>query len=450
MADQGVNNSFIPPHSAEAEKAVLGAVLRDPENLIQVENMIESKHFFLDAHQKIYQAITSLSTQNETPDILTVADKLRGLDGGNEYLGPAYLVELTESCPISQNVEYYARIVRTDYYRRRIIASCQETIKGASNFDGSVESFIENVEKEFLSIAQQYDRKGIIPLRDVLDSTIDEIEQRLKRDEKLGGVPSGFYDLDNLLGGFQKGDLIIVAARPGMGKTAFAVNCAVAAAKSGKNAVIFTLEMRKEELMMRVISGESRVDSSKLRRGDLSEEEGDRIAEGARRIYSINSNLGIDETPAITMMELRSRCRRFKKESSLDLIVIDYLQLIGSSSNKRTESREREISEISMALKALAKELDVPVIALSQLNRSPDFRTDKRPRMSDLRESGSIEQDSDLILFLYRDEQYNPSSEFAGTAELIVGKNRHGATTTIKLAFQPNFLMFQNLYPKSV
>lgn len=435
------------PHSPEAERAVLGAVLRDPDQLVAVEGLLLVDHFFLDAHKKIFRAMVDLSSQSERADLITVADRLRSLEEDNELLGPSYLVELTENCPISQNIEHYAQIVRADFYRRRIIEACQETIRSALNYDGSIESYIERVEKEFLSIANEHDRKGIMPARQVLDSTIEQIEAKLARGDTITGVPTGFTELDRLIGGFQRSDLIILAARPGMGKTAFALNCASSAARHGKNVVIFTLEMTKEQLMSRVLSSEARVDSARLRRGELNEEEEDRLAQGARNVYEMSSSFGIDETPGVSLMELRSRCRRYKKEFGLDMVVVDYLQLMSSSAgNRRYESREREISEISMGLKALAKELDVPVIALAQLNRGPDARPDKRPKISDLRESGSMEQDADMIVFIYRDEYYNPASEDTGIAEILLAKNRHGATTTIKLAFQPNFVSFQNLY----
>lgn len=438
--------SVVLPHNVDAEKAVLGAILKEPDSLSLIENLLLPQHFFIDIHKKIYTAINELSKQNEVPDIISVADKLKYLEhsSSENYVGAAYLVELTESSPLTHNVEYYAKIVRTEFYRREIIKSCQQTIQKAMFFDGLIEGFIEDIEKQFLKIANEYDRSGIYTLPQVLESTIEEIELRLNKQNV--GIKTGFIDLDNFLGGFQKGDLIIVAARPGMGKTAFALNCAANIAKSGKNVVIFTLEMRKEELMMRVLAAEAKVDSSRLRRGELSEDEEDRLTEGARQIHKISAALGIDETPAITMMEIRSRCRRFKKQYGLDFVIIDYLQLIGSSSVNKTDTRERIISEISMGLKALAKELNIPIMALAQLNRAPDYRTDKKPKLSDLRESGSIEQDADLILFLYRDEYYNPTSVLTGVSEVIIGKNRHGPISTIKLAFQPIYASFQNLY----
>jgi replicative DNA helicase len=431
------------PHSIDAEKAVLGAILSDADSLTLIEGMLEAKHFFIDSHQKIYEAILQLSAAGESADIVTVAEKLR--HNQIRDLGPAYLIDLTENCPVAQNLEHYARIVRNMYYRRGVIKVCQEVVEGAENYEGNIESFIESVEKQFLQISSEYDRKGIISADIVLESTIDEIQRKLELEGVVTGVTTGFNDLDTLTGGMQPSDLVILAARPAMGKTAFVLNIATNAALSGKKVAIFTLEMSKEQLMARVLSAVARVDSSRLRKGDLSDEEQDRLMEGARRIYEHKTHLGIDETPGISLMELRSRCRRYHKENGLDMIVIDYLQLMTMGAD-RPDSREREISEISMGLKNLAKELKVPVLALAQLNRGPDSRPDKRPKLSDLRESGSMEQDADMIMFIYRDEYYNPASELTGIAEILIAKNRHGATKTIKLAYQPNYVSFQNLF----
>ncbi len=435
------------PHNVEAEKAVLGAILRDGGSMLSVADQLQPEFFFSDAHQKIYSAQAELYKKNEGIDIVTVSSALsEGASGKHNQIGPTYLIQLTEDCPVTQNIEYYAEIVRKQYYLRRVIYTCQDTIKRAQQKQDTADHFIEEVEKEFLKISSQNDRSGIVMADKVIESTIAQIEKNIMRDGTMTGVPTGFAELDELTGGWQSSDLMIIAARPGMGKTAFALNCAANAMQHDRKVVIFTLEMSKEQLMSRVLSSEARVDSARLRRGDLTEDETDRLMEGARKVYSYYQNLGIDETPSISVMELRSRCRRFQKEKGLDMVIVDYLQLMGAGGASRgQQSREREISEISMGLKGLAKELNIPVIALSQLNRGPDARPDKRPKMSDLRESGSIEQDADMVFFIYRDEVYNPSSERTGIAELIIGKNRHGATKTIDLAFQPNFVSFQNL-----
>ena len=434
-----------PPHSLDAEKAVLGAVLRDADAFNLIADKLKAEQFYLDAHRDIFQAMCELYQLNEPTDILTVAEKLRRQHSDNDFLGPAYLVELTENSPFTQNIEYYARVVSEYYFLRRVINACQSTVKKAMAYDGEVAGFIEDIEKEFIAIANQQDSGGIATTHEVLDKTIAEIETRLNSDGAMTGVPSQFSDLDRNTGGWQRSDLVIIAARPGMGKTAFALNCVINAVKAGKHTVIFTLEMSKTQLMERIISSEARIDSSKMRKGDLNEEEQDRLMHGIREIGTMPAMLGIDETPSISLLELRSRCRRFKKEHGLDLIVIDYLQLMGPSGTKKYESREREISEISGGLKALAKELNVPVIALAQLNRGVEGRPDKVPKLSDLRESGSMEQDADMILFIYRDEYYNPNSEDAGKAMLRMAKNRHGSLQDIYLAFAPNFLKFTNL-----
>ena len=437
--------SFSPPHSLDAEKAVLGAILREADILNLIVDQVKGEQFFLEAHRQIFGAMIDLYNANEATDLITVAEKLRRLDDDNEYLGPAYLVDLSEKCPVSQNVEYYTRIVRDYYYLRRIIDACQLTVSKALAFDGEVSGFIEDIEKEFLTIANSQDRSGLFTTPEVLDDTLKELEERLEQTDSMTGVPSDFIDLDRITGGWQKSDLVIVAARPGMGKTAFALNLVTNAARKGFPVAVFSLEMGKNQLMTRLLSAEARVDAGRLRKGDVSEEEINRLTAGADLINNLPGMMGIDETPGINIMELRSRCRRFKKEHGLGLIIIDYLQLMGSSGTKKYESREREISEISGGLKNLAKELKVPVIALAQLNRGPDARPDKIPKLSDLRESGSMEQDADQILFLYRDEYYNPNSEDAGKALVRFAKNRHGSTSDVMLGFAPSFMKFTNL-----
>jgi replicative DNA helicase len=422
--------------------------LREPEALNLIADKLRPDHFFLDAHRQIFEAMLELYQHNEPTDLLSVADKLRRTGGEqNEYLGPAYLVELTEAAPLAQNLEHHAHIVRDYYYLRRIIDACQSTVKKAMAFDGKVTSFIEDVEKEFLAITNDQDRAGLRPALEVLDVTLAELEKRLTGDGSMTGVPSSFVDLDRITGGWQKSDLILLAARPGMGKTAFALNVATNAVRAGKSVAVFSLEMSQSQLMMRILATESQVNASKFRSGDWTEEEQDRLMHGVRTFGTLSGFLAIDETPGINLLDLRSRCRRFKKEHGLDLVVIDYLQLMGPSGTKRMESQEREISEISGGLKALAKELQIPVLALAQLNRGPETRTDKTPQLSDLRGSGSMEQDADMIMFLYRDDYYNDNSEDAGKAKVKIAKNRHGATDEIYLAFAPHFFKFSNLHP---
>jgi replicative DNA helicase len=431
------------PHSSDAEKAVLGAVLKEPVLLNGVSDGLLPNHFFHDAHRNIYSVMLDLDARGEPTDIVTVAERLKSGSSSGPEVGPGYLIELMESAPIAQNLNYYASIVRKHANLRRVIGLCQSTIGRATSNDGEVGEFLESIEREVISIFNDQDRQGgIIPAAKVLEDTILELEERLTLAGQPTGIPSGFNDLEAITGGFQRSDLIILAARPAMGKTALALNIAANAARSGFPTIFFSLEMSKNQLMMRLLSAEARVDSSRLRKGDLSDDELNRLHVASRTIAGYP--LGVDETGGISLMEVRSRSRRYKKDHGLGLIVIDYLQLMGAS-GRRSDSREREIAELSGGLKSLAKELQVPVIALAQLNRGPDQRTDHRPKSSDLRESGSLEQDADQVMFVYRDEYYNPNSEDRGKAEIIIAKNRHGSVDTVKLAYQANFVSFYNL-----
>ena len=365
-------------------------------------------------------------------------------DGG-EFL----FFDLASKAPAGQNIEYYASQVKRYYNLRRIITACNETVAKAKEA-GRAEptDFIANLEQEFLDIMRDQDAgDGLVPAKEVLLSTLGDLEERIAHQGETTGVCSGFNDLDKITGGWQKSDLIIVAGRPGMGKTALALNWALNAAKNSKKAsvAIFTLEMSRNQLMERLLSSSGRVDSTGMRKGALGEEDQDRLMQAAREMNDMGQRIVIDETPGITLSEIRSRCKRFKKERDLDLVIIDYLQLMSGSETARKQGREREISEISVGLKSLAKELKVPIIAAAQLNRGPDSRPDKRPKISDLRESGSMEQDADQILFVYRDDYYNPNSEMAGKAEVIIAKNRHGETASVYLAWLPNYVSFHNL-----
>lgn len=440
------SKAILPPHSLTAEKAVLGAVLSDPKVFVNVSDIIEIEHFYLDIHKLIYEVITNLDSEGRSADIITVAEIARQ----RGKVSVSYLSELVDSCPITLNIEHYATVVRDYFVRRNVIDGCRNIIKKATQYDGGNAEFLEEIEKEFQNATEVQQTEGLTPSAEVLSETLEELDRRMKLQGKLSGVPSGFRDLDKLTGGWQKSDLIILAARPGMGKTALALNWVTNALKKEHATVIFSLEMSKTQLMMRLLSTDARVNSAKMRSGEITDREQDKLMEGARNISQLPAQFSIDDSAGISMTEIRSRCRKFKREhNKLDLIVIDYLQLIGRSGNLRYENREREISEISRNLKGLAKELDVPVISLAQLNRGPDSRPDKRPRMSDLRESGSMEQDADLVLFIYRDEYYHQASEDAGKAELILGKNRHGPMNTINLAFHSDFVSFHNLAPEN-
>jgi replicative DNA helicase len=444
-SDRGVQvlaeESMKPPHSIEAEKSVLGAVLRQADQYLNTAiDILKPEYFFFESHKLLFTIILELDQEHQPIDVVSVSDKIKAAPQGHQ-LSFNYLIQLIQESPISQNIEYYALKVKDYFFLRKIVDTCRSTIllatKGADQIDG----LIDQIERQFLTISDQHDRGGLVMARDVLQSTLADIEERIKHQGEITGVTTGFTDLDRLISGWQKSDLIIAAARPGMGKTALGLNLAMNAAKENFPTAIFSLEMSKDQLMKRLLSGEARVDSSALVKGDLSEDDQDRIVAAARRINTLP--LSIDDTPSITLAELRSRCRRFKKEHGLRLVVIDYLQLMTSS--RHYDSKEREIAEISKGLKQLAKELQIAVIALAQLNRGPDSRTDKRPKASDLRESGSIEQDADQILLIYRDDYYNRNSEHAGKSEIILEKNRHGETGVVNLAWLPNFVSFHNL-----
>lgn len=443
--------NFVLPHSLEAEKALLGSILREPGdklNELLSQANLKPDYFFSESHRKIFSVILELDEGSRSFDVIIISEKLRKL--GFEH--PSYVIDLMNDAPLTTNISYYADEIRKNFFLRKVIITCQETAKKAMSVDGEVNSFIEMVEKEFLTISKEQEVSGgLVSVKDALVPTLEEIEKRITSQGETTGVTTGFMQLDNFTGGWQKSDLIILAARPGMGKTALALNWALNSVKLIKNhfTAIFTLEMSKEQLLERLISAEGKVDSSKLRKGDLDSDEQDRLMHAARSLHALEDRLAIDETPGITLLEIRSRCRRYKKEKGLGLIIIDYLQLMSGSAAAQKQSREREISEISMGLKSLAKELSVPVIALAQLNRGPDARPDKRPRISDLRESGSMEQDADQIMFVYRDEYYNPQSEHAGKAEVLVAKNRHGETGSFFLAWQPNYVSFYNLMQES-
>ncbi|MDD9949980.1 MAG: replicative DNA helicase [Zetaproteobacteria bacterium] len=447
--NQQVVQALPLPFSEEAERNVLGAILSRQGN--EIVDMVgraalSPEQFYLNQHSEIYKIILELEAEGRYFDNFEVVGLIQ--KRGHAWYNLVY--DLVAWAPLALSIEHYAGIVRKNYYLRRIIDACQDTAQKARLVEGELSDFIGNVEKEFLAIAQEQEQAdGLVSASVALKSAVDAIEKRIAHAGEITGVPSGFNDLDKFTGGWQNSDLVILAARPGMGKTALALNWAINALECGDSdacVAVFTLEMSKEQLVERLISSKGRIDSVKMRKGLLDEDEQDRLMHGARAIHGLGSRLVIDETPGITLLEVRSRCRRYKKEKGrIDLVIIDYLQLMQGSVMAQKQSREREISEISMGLKALAKELSVPIIALAQLNRGPDARPDKKPRISDLRESGSMEQDADQIMFVYRDEYYNVNSEHAGKAEVIIAKNRHGETGSAFLAWQPNYVSFFNL-----
>ncbi|MCY4443752.1 MAG: replicative DNA helicase [Proteobacteria bacterium] len=448
---QGQSSQVKVPFSAQAEKALLGAILSDGEYLVEIasEEPLLAEHFFSTPHQHIFRALQWLHGGGHATDFISVLEELKNQEKYPLEIRDEYVISLLQAAPISENILYHAKIIRHTYQLRQIIQTCELTrdLAARQSYE-HIEGLLDTLEQEILKIRSEKLRGGLISGSVILESTVLAIEKRMRLEGKLPGVTSGFYDLDSITGGFQASDLIILAARPGMGKTALALNFASAALRdeTEKRVAIFSLEMSKEQLMERLLASQGKIDSSRLRRGALSGAKDTKNLLGAvRDVREYTERLVVDDSAGLSINELGARIRRYHRDQGLDLVIVDYLQLMVGSQEARKQGRQREVSEISMGLKALAKELSVPVVAVAQLNRSPDSRPDKRPRISDLRESGSMEQDADLIMFVYRDEYYNPHSQFSGQAEVIIGKNRHGPLSMVRLAYLPSFVSFRNL-----
>jgi len=439
----------VSPHSLEAEQAVLGGLMLAPDAMDKVADKLGEDDFYRKDHRLIWRAIAELANKGMPCDAVTLGDWFDA-NGMVELVGGAsYLIELANATPSAANIAAYADIVREKSVLRQLIdAGTAITEDGYRPEGKSVQEVMELAEQRVFKIAESGARgkKDIVSMRTAVSEAFRLLSQRYENRGQLTGVSTGFTDLDELTSGLQPSDLIIVAARPSMGKTAFALNIAEAAAMRGKKSVaVFSMEMSASQLAFRLISSLGRIHQSHLRTGDLAEEDWPRVTSAITMLS--DAKIFIDDTPAMSPVEMRSRARRLQREHGLGLIVIDYLQLMQVPGNK--ENRATEISEISRGLKALAKELDVPVIALSQLNRSLEQRADKRPMLSDLRESGAIEQDADVIMFIYRDEYYNKESPDKGLAEIIIGKQRNGPTDTVKLAFLGHYTKFENYAPDS-
>ena len=443
MSGQKANETELP-YDARAEAAVLGAILLDNDALGTVGSSLEVDHFYREGHRYIYRAMLELGDVLDPIDTVTLAEKLREHDRLKAAGGGAYLVQLSSETPAAINVEHYAKIVRDKALTRAMIQACRAIADEGLQDPADVSSFIEGSQAKLFEITAKSMRTSVPTIREVIAETFKYIETLMDRKERITGIPTGFVDLDNKLSGLQPSDLIIAAGRPSMGKTAFALNLVTnAALKSTLPSVIFSLEMSSQQLAMRMLCSQARVNATDLRTGQVSDSDWSKLILCVGDLSE--SKIFVDDTPALSIMELRARARRISQDAGLGLIVIDYLQLMRGSELASRRSREQEISEISRGLKALAKELSVPVVALSQLNRGVESRTDKRPLMSDLRESGAIEQDADVVMFLYRDEYYNPESEKKGIAEVIIGKQRNGPTGTVELRFQGKYTRFDNL-----
>ena len=432
------------PYSKEAEQSVIGAMLMDEKAITTVAEILTPEDFYISAYGKLYQAMTELHDAGKPVDNVVLQEKLKSLNVPPEVSSLEFLTEAVAQVQTSANVKHYANIVSEKSTLRKLIRLNQEIENTCYSESEPLESILDETEKKVFQLVQKRSTEDFVPVRKIVRDAIDKIEIASKNKGSVTGIPTGFIDLDYKTAGFQPSDLILVAARPSMGKTAFELNLAqYMAFKKNLTVALFSLEMSKEQLVNRMFSLESNVDAQKLRTGQLTDQEWERLVEGARIIS--NSNLIIDDTPGISISELRSKCRKYKMEHNLAIVMIDYLQLM--SGNGKSESRQNEISEISRALKA--RELSVPVVALSQLSRKVEERPDHRPMLSDLRESGAIEQDADVVMFLYRDDYYHKDSEKKGISEVIIAKQRNGPIGTVELVWLPEYTKFANMEHKN-
>lgn len=430
----------VPPHDLEAEQAIIGSMLTDKDAVISAIEVLKAEDFYREDNKAIYEAIFNLYNRAEPIDIITVKSELESMGKFEQVGGLEYLAELPEKVPTTANAMKYIKIVEEKSTLRNLIKTANEIIELGYNPAEEVEDIMEASEKKIFDIMQNKNQKGYTPIKDVLVESFTKLEELYNRKQHITGVPSGFVDLDYRTAGFHGSELILIAARPAMGKTAFVLNIATnAAVKANVPVAVFSLEMSKDQLVNRILCSEAMVDSNKVRTGKLEEDDWTKLAGSIGPLSE--SNIYIDDTPGISITEIRAKCRKLKLEKNIGMVIIDYLQLI-QGSNKRSGSREQEISEISRSLKILAKELDVPVIALSQLSRAAEQRPDHRPMLSDLRESGAIEQDADIVMFLYRDDYYNPDSEKKGIAEVIIAKHRGGSTGTVELLWLGSYTKF--------
>lgn len=431
------------PHSIEAEQAVIGAMLMDKEAILTASEIISGTDFYQSAYGVIFEAVVEIYNEGKPVDLITLQSRLKEKDVPTEISSLEFVRDLLAAVPTSANVKYYAEIVAEKAMLRRLIKLNEEIENMCYLGREPMEVVLETTEKKVFELIQNRNTGDFVPIKQVVLNALDKIDLASKNAGSVTGIPTGFLDLDYKTAGLQPSDLILVAARPSMGKTAFVLNIAQHVAfKAQKAVAIFSLEMSKEQLVNRLFALEAQVDAQSLRTGNLKEDDWEKLIESAGIISK--SNLMIDDTPGISISELRSKCRKMKLEHGLDLIIIDYLQLMTGRVGGRSESRQQEISEISRSLKAVARELNVPVVALSQLSRAVEQRPDHRPMMSDLRESGAIEQDADVVMFIYRDDYYNKDTEMKNVAEIIIAKQRNGAIGTINLTWLPQYTKFAN------
>ena len=430
------------PHSVEAEQSVIGSMIMDRDAIMTASEVITSEDFYQSQYGVLFDAMLELYNEGKPVDLVTLQERLREKDVPPEISSLEFVRDLLDAVPTSANVRHYATIVQEKSMLRKLIKVNEDIANTCYLAREKTEDIFEETEKKIFDLLQYRSTGDFVPIKQVVLNALDKIEKASKNKGTVTGIPTGFIDLDYKTSGFQPSDLILIAARPSMGKTAFVLNVAQHMAfKEGKTVAIFSLEMSKEQLVNRLFSLESKVESQALRTGNLTDEDWAKLIEGAAVVGK--SNLIIDDTPGISIAELRSKCRKFKLEHDLGIIIIDYLQLM--SGGKHSESRQQEISEISRSLKAVARELNVPVVALSQLSRAVEQRPDHRPMLSDLRESGAIEQDADVVMFLYRDDYYNKDTDKKNIAEVIIAKQRNGPIGTVELVWLPNYTKFANM-----
>lgn len=440
MVVQAVDH--LPPHNMEAEQSVLGSLMIDRDAIIRIASYVRPSDFYRSAHSVIYDSILTLYNRREPTDLVTLVDELSRNNKLDEAGGEAYLAELIASVPTSVHVEYYGRIVERTSTLRRLIEAGTEIVRIGYDRSADVETALDEAEQQIFAVSQGRTVRDFTPIRDVLESYFDRLDTLQQQRGAVVGVPTGFQDLDKLTGGLQKSDLIIIAARPAVGKSALGLGLAYnAAVRHGKSVGMFILEMSNEQIVQRLLSMETGIDSHRMRLGQIDDSEWGRVVQAFGRLSE--APIFLDDTASANIMEIRSKARRLHAEHGLDLLIVDYLQLLTSS--RRTDNRVQEISEISRSLKGLARELDVPVVALAQLSRAVESRQSRTPMLSDLRESGSIEQDADIVMFIYREEIYDPETERKNIADLIVAKHRNGPTGTVHLRFSNKNARFDDL-----
>lgn len=436
-------NERTPPHNMEAEQSVIGAVFLEPEAFSTASEKLVPEDFYRAAHQRIFAAMMKLADRGEPIDVITVTSYLNDVKQLDEVGGVVYLTQLAESVPTAANIEFYCNIVEEKALLRRLIRTATDIVTSSFENEDGVADVLNDAEKNILEVSGQKNSGAFKSIKDVLIDVYDNIEQLHLQKGDVTGIPTGFRDLDKITSGFQRSDLIIIAARPSVGKTAFALNVAQSVAvNTDENVAIFSLEMGADQLVQRMLCAEGNIDAQRMRNGQLEPEDWSKLTMAMGSLS--NAGIYIDDSPGIRVSEIRSKCRRLKQEHGLGMIMIDYLQLI-QGSGKSGENRQQEVSEISRSLKGLARELDVTLIALSQLSRGVESRQDKRPMMSDLRESGSIEQDADIVGFLYRDDYYDKESEKQNIIEIILAKQRNGPVGTVELAFVKEYNKFVDL-----